>query len=395
MKSSVRIVVALLWLLLLAGGWRPGDARAASFDVTVYEPLGVNARPLAISSLGHLAGSFSTAGTRWADYGPEMAYVTSGGGVDSFGELRPWFAVGGMSRHDSVAGTAPAWWGQDAPRAHLYVGGEMFNLGTLGGPSSRAMAVNDAQQVVGASLLADGREHAFVWDLGDGMMRDLGTPAGSNGSSAAADINNLGQIVGDWSSGGARRAFWYEQGVMRDLGTLGGASAGVMAMSEAGHLLAVVTGPDGAERNVIWHAGVLTDLAPDDSFARARDVNSLGQAVGASFLWSGGERLDINAMLPPGWSVRDAAAINDRGQIAAVGCLQAQCNGVVLTPVPEPAQALLLLAGFILLGRCYNFGFESNRNSIDASTPTSHFRTVCAAASVPADHGRGAPSRRP
>ena len=71
-----------------------------------------------------------------------------------------------------------------------------IDLGTLGGPISRARAVNDAGDVVGSALRAGGEQHAFVWTSSSGMI-DLDTwPNGCNGTSEATGISNSGIIVG-------------------------------------------------------------------------------------------------------------------------------------------------------------------------------------------------------
>src|SRR4051794_32255941 len=68
-------------------------------------------------------------------------------------------------------------------------GSGMQDLGTLGGPSSIATAINDAGVVAGYSDTADGRSHAFLWTVGGGMQ-DIGVPDGGFGSSAARAINS-------------------------------------------------------------------------------------------------------------------------------------------------------------------------------------------------------------
>ena len=70
---------------------------------------------------------------------------------------------------------------------------QITDLGTLGGTSSRATAVNDLGQVVGWGDTASGEPHAFSWTAAGGMV-DLGT-LGGNYSTAAA-VNDLGQVVG-------------------------------------------------------------------------------------------------------------------------------------------------------------------------------------------------------
>lgn len=79
------------------------------------------------------------------------------------------------------------------------------DLGTLGGPSSSALDVNDSGQVVGWAFNAAGQQRAFVWTPANGML-DLGTLGGP--SSSAHAINNAGQIVGESTTGsGQNHAF--------------------------------------------------------------------------------------------------------------------------------------------------------------------------------------------
>jgi len=67
-------------------------------------------------------------------------------------------------------------------------------LGTLpGGTSSSVADINDAGQVVGQAVTADGQYIAVLWD--HGRITNLGTLPGGSGSGASA-INNQGLIVG-------------------------------------------------------------------------------------------------------------------------------------------------------------------------------------------------------
>jgi len=93
------------------------------------------------------------------------------------------------------------------------------------GNAPDAIAINDSGQVVGSSVLPNGEGRAFLWDAGS--MRDLGTLGGD--WSAPSAVSATGQVVGQSTvirGAPDRHAFLWENGVMRDLGTLGGSASG-------------------------------------------------------------------------------------------------------------------------------------------------------------------------
>ena len=84
------------------------------------------------------------------------------------------------------------------------------DLGTLGGRSSQANAINSSGVIVGMSNVAGSEQpHAFIWK--SGVMSDLGTLAG--GQSEATAINDDGIVVG-WSrvASGVQRAVRWKVG---------------------------------------------------------------------------------------------------------------------------------------------------------------------------------------
>ena len=102
------------------------------------------------------------------------------------------------------------------------------DLGTLGGTSSVAYGINAAGQVVGGAYTApqavEGAElfgglfHAFLWQ--NGAMADLGTLGGA--SSSATAINAAGQVVGESTTASrVHHAFLWQKWAVTDVGSLG------------------------------------------------------------------------------------------------------------------------------------------------------------------------------
>jgi probable HAF family extracellular repeat protein len=77
-------------------------------------------------------------------------------------------------------------------QAVLWQNGRVTELGTLGGDSSEAIAVNERGQVLGESTAADGTTHAFLWTRGH--MVDLGRVGFHGGLDYA--LNDKGQAIG-------------------------------------------------------------------------------------------------------------------------------------------------------------------------------------------------------
>jgi probable HAF family extracellular repeat protein len=219
------------------------------------------------------------------------------GGVNSFpqGASSNGWVVG-----TSENGTTDAVLGIPEFEAVLWRNGQIKRLGTLGGNESIAFDVNGRGQIVGlaanrvpdpASLFGFATQtRPFLWK--DGVMKDLGTLGGTDG--AAFLMNEHGQIMGEFYLPGTTNIdsiFWDEDGNAVDLGTLGGtnsncSSCGPWWINNRGQIVGNSTlAGDATHHGYFWDRKTLTDLATlGGNNSEANSVNDAGVIVGRADL---------------------------------------------------------------------------------------------------------------
>ncbi|MGM9488835.1 hypothetical protein [Ideonella sp. YS5] len=319
---------------LTALGEPPGDSDRA-------------AQAYAINSQGVVAGEFHLSVARPTATSPFVAWA---GEFRSLGTPLGLVHAGARGINDlgHVVGETN-YYGLDS-RAFLWRPKRYVDLGTLGGTWARAKAINNAGTVVGWSGMPDWSGHAFVYQ--DGVMHDIHQ---IGVDSIAKAISPNGTVVGDWSNPAVgNRIFIYRDGVMQDLDPLHGPTY-ANGVNDAGQVVGLGPIPSGGEypdyHAVLWQDGVMIDLGTlGGTDSEAFGINDRGQIVGQSSvvdhqmsrafihdegrMWSLTERVSKGG---EGWTLQTARAINSRGQITGMGTQNGVRRPFLLTPITRSA----------------------------------------------------------
>jgi len=250
------------------------------------------------------------------------------------------------------------------------------SLGTLGGTQSAAYGVNNRGWVTGAAnLKGDQTEHPVLWR--DGLVIDLGTLGGPNGSAGFPLKNEVGiipvfaqtpesdQLQEEWNysctvSGALcqgtdllTRGYLWIDGFKILMPTFGGNKGQAWGANNHGQVVGVAEtanqDPSCVAPQVVDYEAVMWDpgenrikelpLYPGDSVGAAVGINDIGQAVGATgycapispaigvhaVLWQNGEVIDLGSL--GGVMSNVGYAINNRGQVAGVSDLAGDSTG--------------------------------------------------------------------
>jgi probable HAF family extracellular repeat protein len=245
--------------------------------------------------------------------------------------------------------------GWPSDHAVMFKNGQVLNLGTLpGGYQSQANDINDFGQVSGFasngtpdpySFFGWGTQaRSFIWH--NGVMRDIGTLGGPD--TVSTTLNARGQITGQSYTNStvnpatgipALDPFLWQHGHMRDLGTLGGTAGFANWLNNAGDVVgASDLAGDQTFHPFLWNGTKLIDLGTlGGANGSANWVNAAGAVAGNAdvpdgthhaFLWNNGHLRE----LPPVGNApcSSGQAVNNRDEVVGNN---SDCQGNLLTAV--------------------------------------------------------------
>ncbi|SPE58628.1 hypothetical protein SBV1_2760003 [Verrucomicrobia bacterium] len=201
---------------------------------------------------------------------------------------------------------------------------------TPGFDSLHVASLNNRGQVVGSLDSTNQETHAFIWE--NGLLTDLGTFGGAK--SLASGINDAGDIVGTILTNGERHAFLRHNGAVSDLGLIDDYAK--LGLEGTTYYTPCVTINDQAQ--VTGHLTVANDhrsfvlnqgqtayfgLLGKTSIFYAEAINNRGQILGRatptapggpmrSMLWQDGQVIDLSSL---DGTESKATALNDRGAV--------------------------------------------------------------------------------
>lgn len=352
------------------------STRAESYYVNDLGTLGGStSEAYALNSSGQVVGFSSISNSPYSHAvlfsgtGSNNVDLDSQGPVSYTGEAR------GINDSGQIIGWAYTSSGRD--EATLFTATGKVNLGDLCDSTvgSEAQAINVSGTIIG---YADDCYYTAQGCRLSGQGNNVslgGIGGGING--VAYDINASGQIVGygTRSDNGAQHATLFSGANNFDLGTFGGFNSHAYGINNAGQIVGDSTLPGNSVFDAVLFSGTGSNNIDLGSLGgiscHAYAINNSGEIVGNSypatnnnsiyhaFIYKNGVMSDINGLvltnsgftnirLIEAGSRVPGRAINDSGQIAAVGEIGGQTHAVLLTPVLRKISVVVNGTGIVV-----------------------------------------------
>ena len=316
----VRKSFAVALLVSLCGLASAGKPRV-EYRVTQVGPT--ISEGFAINNAGASVGAYQFSGSA------AHAFLNRGAGPLDLGALDDFSfnsVANDINDRYQVVGTSNS---ANGDRGFLYERGVLRDVDVFRPATTTATGINNAGHIVGAYRFNGGPPRGYL-RAPDGSFRDIGTLPFAKAFTLPEAINKRNQVVG--GSGPytptaplVPRAFLYENGLMRNLGNLGGLASVARDINDAGQ----VTGysslrTPGVFHAFLWQNGRMVDIDGRRGVGQSvgTGINNRGHVVGTSdhlgpFVWRGRKMESLNALIDPaaGYVINDVQGINDKGQI--------------------------------------------------------------------------------
>ena len=214
----------------------------------------------------------------------------------------------------------------------------IVGLGWVGEPS-----VSGGFDINGSGLIAGSSYSGAYPPTRPATFTTAASPLETTGTGVALAVNDAGDVVGRWAD---QAALW-RGGGRTDLGKLDGDSTSTARdINSLGEIVgASVLGFN--SRAFHWQSGVMSELQGLGGSSIALGINDDGVVVGVSCLsassschavkWENGSIVDLNDEVStcPEWELLAAVAINNDGQIVGRGVIGGEERGFLLDPSEE------------------------------------------------------------
>ena len=319
----------------------------------------INHRGVVVGQTQNTTPLSPTANTFLCFPGPNVnhAFKHVHGKTIDLGALEPSFQncsdALGINNRGEIAGqssisTIDPLLGTDEVRAVVWKDGTIYDLGTFGGNEASASSINNRGQVAGFALndipdpysifgfFFNGSSNstqtrAFIWE--NGKLKDLGTLGGSDAQAFPGNINEKGQLPGvsylndipTITGLPPVHPFLWDGRKMIDMGSLGGDFGFPVQLTNRGEAIGIgLLKDDVAQHGFLWSNGVMHDLGTlGGTIGEANAINEKGEVVGDAYfpgdtvrhalLWRNGNRKDLGVL--PGDICSAAWWINAQGQV--------------------------------------------------------------------------------
>ncbi len=301
----------------------------------LFGPSNADATALGLSSVGEVAGySYNL---RFDDPGGPFGAVWTRGALSSSLPPNQASELSGINVAGDCAGYRYV---NDVQHAIMVKGGAVVDLAALVGAGSVAADINDSGRVCGMGQ----NPQTFILDSATNQLVGSITPLPGSARTYAGAINNAGEILGKCDD----RGIVSDGALTKDLGPVNF----VADINDSGVACGTIQKrdpdlPAPAICDTKQAAPAFVEIrTPSGSVGGgAFGINNKGYVVGFcassedpdavtnAFLYDGNSSVDLNQLISdPGWHLKFATAINDKGQIAGWGSLYGEHTAYLLTP---------------------------------------------------------------